>query len=212
MPSNFNSTTPAAPAGGVNVIFQTDGNENNSAYLPSSAMGTVTTTGSPITGDLAIFSGATSITSTTLLPNGTVATTQAPMDDSQLVATTQYVDAAIAAGPGYQDVRGAGTGINLPNGGTAYMNYGPANIYDSNAITDGTTPGNILNIVGNSTKIGNSNSWNFTGDFNTFTTLSLGGTNTNGTPSPGANGCAGVTLVWTGSFWEIISSNYCTTV
>lgn len=37
MPSNFNSTTPAAPAGGVNVIFQTDGNGNDSAYLPSSA-------------------------------------------------------------------------------------------------------------------------------------------------------------------------------
>jgi len=210
MPSNFNSTTPAAPAGGVNVIFQTDGNENNSAYLPSSAMGTVTTTGSPITGDLAIFSGATSITSTTMLPNETGATTQAPFDNSGNVATTAYVDAAVVGA--FQDVTTNGTGINLPNGGTAYMDYVPANIHDSNAITPGTTPGNILNIVGNSTKTGTSNSWNFTGDFNDFTTLSLGGTNTNGTPSPGANGCAGVTLVWTGSFWEIISSNYCTTV
>ena len=39
MPSNFNSTTPAPPSGGVNVIFQTDGNGNDSAYLPGSVLG-----------------------------------------------------------------------------------------------------------------------------------------------------------------------------
>jgi hypothetical protein len=38
MPSNFNSTTPAAPAGSTNVIFQTDGAGNDSGYVPSSAI------------------------------------------------------------------------------------------------------------------------------------------------------------------------------
>lgn len=33
MPSNFNDTTPAAPAGSLNVKFQTDGGGNNSAYV-----------------------------------------------------------------------------------------------------------------------------------------------------------------------------------
>ena len=37
MPSNFNSTTPAAPAGFTNVVFQTDGNGNDSAYVPTSS-------------------------------------------------------------------------------------------------------------------------------------------------------------------------------
>ena len=39
MPSNFNSTTPAAPAGFTNVVFQTDGNGNDSAYVPASSGG-----------------------------------------------------------------------------------------------------------------------------------------------------------------------------
>ena len=39
MPSNFNSTTPAAPAGFTNVVFQTDGNGNDSAYVPTSSGG-----------------------------------------------------------------------------------------------------------------------------------------------------------------------------
>lgn len=38
MASNFNSTTPAAPAGAVNVIFQTDGAGNDSAYVPASSV------------------------------------------------------------------------------------------------------------------------------------------------------------------------------
>jgi hypothetical protein len=33
--SNFNNTTPAAPAGNTNVKFQTDGAGNDSAYVPS---------------------------------------------------------------------------------------------------------------------------------------------------------------------------------
>lgn len=33
MASNFNNTTPAAPAGGVNVLWQTDGSGNDSAYI-----------------------------------------------------------------------------------------------------------------------------------------------------------------------------------
>ena len=37
MSSNFNSTVPAAPAGGTNVIFQTDGAGNDSAYVPGFA-------------------------------------------------------------------------------------------------------------------------------------------------------------------------------
>jgi hypothetical protein len=37
VPSNINSTTPAAPAGNVNVIFQTDGAGNDSGYVPKSA-------------------------------------------------------------------------------------------------------------------------------------------------------------------------------
>lgn len=38
MGSNLNDTTPAAPAGGVNVKWQTDGAGNDSAYVPSSAV------------------------------------------------------------------------------------------------------------------------------------------------------------------------------
>src|ERR1700722_14309115 len=37
MASNFNSTTPAAPSGSVNVVFQTDGSGNDSAYVPASS-------------------------------------------------------------------------------------------------------------------------------------------------------------------------------
>jgi len=33
MPSNFNDTTPAAPAGKLNVKWQTDGSGNDSAYF-----------------------------------------------------------------------------------------------------------------------------------------------------------------------------------
>lgn len=39
MPSNFNSTTPAAPGGGLNVVFQTDGSGNDSAYVPAGSFG-----------------------------------------------------------------------------------------------------------------------------------------------------------------------------
>jgi hypothetical protein len=35
MASNFNDTLPVAPAGGVNVKWQTDGAGNDSAYIPS---------------------------------------------------------------------------------------------------------------------------------------------------------------------------------
>lgn len=35
MSSNFNNTTPAAPAGGINVLWQTDGSGNDSAYIAS---------------------------------------------------------------------------------------------------------------------------------------------------------------------------------
>ena len=35
MASNFNNTTPAAPTGGVNVLWQTDGAGNDSAYVPT---------------------------------------------------------------------------------------------------------------------------------------------------------------------------------
>jgi hypothetical protein len=37
MSSNFNNSTPAAPAGFVNVSWQTDGSGNDSAYVPTSA-------------------------------------------------------------------------------------------------------------------------------------------------------------------------------
>ena len=40
MPSNFNDTVPAAPAGGVNVSWQTDGSGNDSAYVPSGSFPT----------------------------------------------------------------------------------------------------------------------------------------------------------------------------
>jgi hypothetical protein len=36
MSSNFNNTTPAAPAGSVNVSWQTDGSGNDSAYVTAS--------------------------------------------------------------------------------------------------------------------------------------------------------------------------------
>lgn len=36
MSTNLNDTTPAAPAGGVNVKWQTDGSGNDSAYAPAS--------------------------------------------------------------------------------------------------------------------------------------------------------------------------------
>lgn len=35
MSTNFNDTTPAAPAGGINVLWQTDGSGNDSAYVPA---------------------------------------------------------------------------------------------------------------------------------------------------------------------------------
>ena len=38
MSTNFNDTVPAAPAGGTNVKWQTDGSGNASAYVPSSAV------------------------------------------------------------------------------------------------------------------------------------------------------------------------------
>ncbi len=41
MASNFNDTTPAAPAGGVNVKWQTDGAGNDSAYVTAGAGGGV---------------------------------------------------------------------------------------------------------------------------------------------------------------------------
>jgi len=37
MSANFSNTTPAAVSGGTNVLFQTDGSGNISAYTPSSA-------------------------------------------------------------------------------------------------------------------------------------------------------------------------------
>lgn len=57
MPSNFNDTTPAAPALGVNVKWQTDGNGNDSAYL---AGGGIPTTAIDLTAQTA------NITPTTL--------------------------------------------------------------------------------------------------------------------------------------------------
>ncbi len=36
MSSNFNDTTPSAPAGNTNVSWQTDGSGNDSAYVPTS--------------------------------------------------------------------------------------------------------------------------------------------------------------------------------
>jgi hypothetical protein len=38
MASNFNNTTPAAPAGSTNVAWLTDGSGNNSASVPTSAI------------------------------------------------------------------------------------------------------------------------------------------------------------------------------
>lgn len=46
MASNFNDTTPAAATGGVNVLFQTDGGGNDSAYLLTTASIIKTTVGS----------------------------------------------------------------------------------------------------------------------------------------------------------------------
>jgi len=37
MATNFNNTLPAAPAGSVNIRWQTDGSGNDSAYVPISA-------------------------------------------------------------------------------------------------------------------------------------------------------------------------------
>lgn len=38
MATNFNDSTPAAPAGGLNVQWQTDGSGNNSAYVTLAAV------------------------------------------------------------------------------------------------------------------------------------------------------------------------------
>lgn len=72
MPSNFNDTTPAAPAGSTNVKWQTDGSGNNSAYAPGViAPSTITkTTTYPIaagdSGALIIANGASAFTITLL--------------------------------------------------------------------------------------------------------------------------------------------------
>ena len=38
MSTNFNNTVPAAPAGNINVTWQTDGSGNDSAYVPAGAV------------------------------------------------------------------------------------------------------------------------------------------------------------------------------
>ena len=60
MATNFNDSLPAAPTGGTNVKFQTDGSGNDSAYIPTPA---INLTGSSVnlTGQQA------DITTTTLL-------------------------------------------------------------------------------------------------------------------------------------------------
>jgi hypothetical protein len=44
MASNFNDTVPAAPAGGINVLWQTDGAGNDSAYVIAASIASATAT------------------------------------------------------------------------------------------------------------------------------------------------------------------------
>src|SRR6266850_2396962 len=55
MASNFNDTTPAAPAGGLNVKWQTDGAGNDSAYYTAGTSGGV----SVKTADYSVVAGDT---------------------------------------------------------------------------------------------------------------------------------------------------------
>jgi hypothetical protein len=74
-------TTPGSGSGTVN-----SGTANQLAYYPSTAA---------------------AVSGTNALPNGTTASTQSPLDSSTKVASTAYVDAAVAAGGG-----GGGTTVS----------------------------------------------------------------------------------------------------
>lgn len=96
--------------------FDANGNTVDAGAACDTASGTVTTTGSPSSGNLAKFSGSTSITNTDLtgavttsggsattiqtsiaLPGSPTTTTQSALDNSTKIATTAYADALSAA-------------------------------------------------------------------------------------------------------------------
>jgi hypothetical protein len=102
MSINYSATTPAAPAGKTNVVFQSDGKGNISAYYtPSSGSGTVTSvatagiaTGGPIT------------TMGTVTVTGSGSTTTAATADTN-VASAPAGDVITADGSG--NVKDSGT-------------------------------------------------------------------------------------------------------
>lgn len=122
-PLNFNDTVPAAPVGKANVKWQADAPNTNpavarkvSAYIPD-VVGDTGTGGvgggapAPAAGDAAA--------GKFLKADGTWANTtvtQAPLDNSTKIATTSYVDAAVAAhGSGGGGGASAGTTVNTTN-------------------------------------------------------------------------------------------------
>jgi hypothetical protein len=101
--------------GTTGYVLTTQGASANPIWAIS---GTVTTTGFPTIGNLAVFSSSTSINGVTALPNGTTATTQSKGDGSTKIASTAYVDANTVGGSGQAWTNVSGSRVI----GTAYTN------------------------------------------------------------------------------------------
>ena len=71
MSTNFNNTTPAAPLGYTNVLWQTDGSGNDSAYVPTSILTDLNTfITSLVPGDVLVWNGTEWVNS--MPPSGIV--------------------------------------------------------------------------------------------------------------------------------------------
>lgn len=97
---NFNNTTPAAPSGKTNVIWQVDGSGNVSAYITTPAAAPVTSvfgrTGAVVatTGDYSVaqITGAAPLASPAFTGNP-IAPTPITSDNSTSISTTAFVKA-----------------------------------------------------------------------------------------------------------------------
>ena len=119
MASNFNDTTPAAVAGGVNVKWQTDGAGNDSAYIPSGSF----------------------IPASTALP-----VTKAPTSHEWLASYDSSTGAFTQTQPAYSDLSGTPPGPSVNPQTASYVAVlGDAN----NVVTMSVTGANTFTIPPN---------------------------------------------------------------
>jgi len=85
---------------------------------------------------------ATTIKSSVNLSGSPTTTTQSPLDDSTKIATTAYVDSAVAAGPG-----GTVTTTGSPSSGNLTKFSGPTSVTNGDLSGDVTTSGTLATTV-----------------------------------------------------------------